>query len=144
MGKKLQANKWPCWDNFRGAGIIRDLEKRDIVGVWSVCSFLIGPEDAMAPWEGGCHGTLIYTRDGYMSLSLNADNHIDYERSTLFYSGSYILENNQVHHTVKNAANPERIDKTVVRDVVLNDGRLALSTTGDFGNACIVFKKLQL
>ena len=64
------------------------IEAQKIVGSWNLDSFVIRKGDSSTEWQGGSHGILIYSEDGYMSVSINANIFESIDRSSLYYAGS--------------------------------------------------------
>lgn len=109
-----------------------------LIGTWSLIEFKYENEaQEMVSWGNRAHGLLIYTADGYMSLSVNNEDDI------FFYAGKYsILDHSQVVHYVTNASNPARIGKKLIRDIQMSDAKLTLSSTGDeFGKGFISWRR---
>jgi hypothetical protein len=118
------------------------LPPRKIIGTWSLDTFTITPPSGdEKPWGENVSGSLIYTNDGYMSVSINAK--IDHSaplKSLLFYAGTYELKDNTIIHNVTQATDPNRIGKTLERTVAFTDSGMMLTGTGTFGTAKLHWK----
>lgn len=123
------------------------LSSEQIVGTWSLDSFIIEKDDQANPWRDGAYGLLIYSHDGYMSVSVNVPkSDPEWERYSFFYAGTYRLESEgTVAHSVRNASNPARIGQTLLRKASLKDDRLQLIAAdpgeGPYSRAILVWTK---
>jgi hypothetical protein len=97
---------------------------------------------------------LIYSADGYMSVSINRDNEKksgneakDLFDSILFYSGTYSTDSEQcdlIRHKVTNASNPDRIGRDMIRYANLDGDLLTLKSPVEaFGQATLVWRKIK-
>lgn len=112
---------------------------KSLVGTWQLVEFKYENEaQEMVSWGNHPTGLLIYTPDGYMSLSVNNEDDI------FFYAGKYSVNSkSQVLHEITNASNPTRIGKQLIRNIQMNEDQLTLSSTGDeFGKGFITWRKL--
>lgn len=119
----------------------------ELVGTWKLKSFKLKKNDTWSNWRENPHGILIYSKEGYMSVSINSENKDrDWIDTILFYSGTYKIENDIVVHYVTNATDPKRIHKKMVRKLSGNeDGSLIkLSASGHFGEAILEWEKILL
>lgn len=118
------------------------LKVDDLKGSWTLEDFILEKDGFPRPWREGAHGILIYSPDGYMSVSINSKSRehswID---SLLFYAGTYEVDGDTVTHQVLNATGEKRIDKAMVRKGQLNGNILELVTEGSFGKATLRWEK---
>ena len=126
--------------------------KHEIIGSWALERFDIEePSKNVRPWGKNATGLLIYTADGYMSVSINRDveNKSDQEAknifdSILFYSGTFAAETEIIRHKVTNASSPTRIGKEMIRYATLDGDRLTLkSPVESFGQAILIWRKIK-
>jgi hypothetical protein len=122
-----------------------------LVGTWLLERFLIENIDGeIRDWGRNSKGQLIYTENGYMSVSINrevenkssveAQNYFD---SILFYSGTFTVDKDIIKHQVKNASNPNRIGKELVRHAKLDGNLLTLTSPKEsFGKAILTWGKV--
>jgi hypothetical protein len=124
----------------------------EIVGTWSLESFVIHPKEGSSrPWGEGLRGLLIYTESGHVSVSINKDvvsksgnSDEDILDSVLFYAGTYTLQGNVIHHQVTQATSPSRIGRDMIRYAEFKNGNLNLTTPEEaFGKAVLVWKKIE-
>jgi len=102
------------------------------------------------PWGKDIHGLLIYTSDGYMSVSINKaiENKSDNDSknifdSILFYSGTYSIDGHVINHKVTEASNPQRIGKDMIRYAKIDGSKITLSSPKEsFGTAHLIWKKI--
>ena len=122
----------------------KDITKKKVIGLWSVVDFKIISKNGLErKWADEVYGTLIYTPDNFMSVSLNGKK--NGESLFLFYSGKYVVaKNNIIKHRVDNATDPKRVNKTMIRLASYNNGFLTLTAYGDYGTAIIKWKKYNL
>jgi len=122
-------------------------------GTYTLESFEIeNPEGVCTPWGVNTRGLLIYTPDGYMSVSINKDvdaaqsGDAEFEAifdSILFYSGTYQLEGNLIRHQVTQASSPARIGREMLRYASWNGPCVTLVTPKEsFGRAILVWRKV--
>lgn len=114
----------------------------DISGSWSLVSFSIEDELGSRNWGEDSHGILIYSPDGFMSVSINSTPTENPSDSILFYAGKYSLSANTVRHEVCNASDPARIGREMVREFKLENGILTLVARGEFGKAVLCWRKI--
>lgn len=129
--------------------MIRD----DLYGSWTLESFDIEALDGkVAPWGRNAHGLLLYDKSGNMSASINRalEEKFDVPEknifdSILFYSGTYTLhDGNEIRHQVKNASNPTRIGREMIRYAEFNGSLLTLVTPKEsFGRAILKWRKVK-
>ena len=124
------------------------INKKDIVGEWSLQDFTIESNDKIRPWRTNAHGLLIYTLSGYMSVSINGDEaeklaHSKTANSILFYSGRYRIVENMIIHEVINASDANRIGKEMIRTAFQEKDKLILVGKGEFGTATLTWKKIS-
>lgn len=121
-----------------------------ILGTWVLESFTIETaQKETKSWGQNCHGLLIYSPDGYMSVSINKDverkSDVDAQNiydSILFYSGTFIVEGDTIQHQVTQASNPARIGREMLRFVTFESNILVLTTPQEsFGRAILKWKK---
>lgn len=121
------------------------MEKNDILGLWKLKAFEIEkPDGQISDWRPNAHGTLFYDQSGHMSVSINADSldSSDSSDGILFYSGTFKLKNDTtIDHYVVNASKPERIGKTMIRDISLRNEDLYIVGRGDFGEARLIWTR---
>lgn len=124
---------------------------QNVVGTWTLESFEIEDlQKKVSPWGKKAHGQLIYTDDGYMSVSINreleAKSAIESENifdAILFYSGTYQVDGSTITHKVLNASNPSRIGKTMLRYAQIeSDLLILLSPQESFGRAILKWKRV--
>lgn len=93
---------------------------------------------------------LIYTDNGYMSVSINREvenkssievqNYFD---SILFYSGTFSIDKDIIKHQVTNASNPTRIGKELIRYAKMDGNILTLTSPKEsFGTAILTWRKV--
>lgn len=129
---------------------MQKLSLSDIEGSWELVSFeLEGLDSKVLPWGSNAHGLLIYAKSGQMSVSINRDMTSEGEEanrifdSILFYSGIYRIEGTSIFHIVKNASNPNRIGKEMIRYASLSSDVLTLSSPIEsFGRAILKWKRI--
>lgn len=130
-----------------GAG----MGKGRFVGTYKLESFEIEEHSGhKRPWGKDVHGLLIYTADGYMSVSINkaveakSDNESkNIFDSILFYSGTYQVDEGTITHQVTQASNPQRIGKTLLRYANVEGDKVALSSPKEsFGTAHLTWKRI--
>lgn len=123
-----------------------------ISGTWALERFnIIEPTGKICPWGHNTTGLLLYTSDGYMSVSINravdpieSNSPKDLFNSILFYAGTYSIIENIISHKVSNASNPSRIGKEMIRHANLKEGLLELkSPVESFGQAVLVWRKIS-
>ena len=124
-------------------------------GSWRLESFSIEePSGKVRPWGKNTHGMLIYSADGFMSVSINRDNEKksgndakDLFDSILFYSGTYSTNSEDadiIRHKVTNASNPDRIGRDMIRYAKLEGDLLTLKSPVEaFGQANLVWRKVK-
>lgn len=126
--------------------------KNRIIGSWVLESFNIDDAaSSVRAWGKNTTGLLIYSPEGYMSVSINKNVEGNSEQETknifdsiLFYSGTYTINGGEIHHKVFNASNPSRIGKSMIRYPSLNGDLLTLkSPVESFGQAILVWRKIQ-
>lgn len=129
------------WNSTAEAKMIT---KEQILGSWRIVDFtIISKNGAEEKWAENTHGTLIYTPENFMSVSINGQRNND--PVYLFYSGKYIVcENNVIKHRVLNATDPNRINKTMIRSASYKKNVLTLTAFGNYGTAVIRWKKYNL
>ncbi len=122
-----------------------------VVGTWLLERFLIeSTNDDRRDWGRNSKGQLIYTDNGYMSVSINrevesksvidAQNYFD---SILFYSGTFSIEKDIIKHQVTNASNPTRIGNELIRYAKLDGNVLTLTSPKEsFGTAILTWRKV--
>jgi hypothetical protein len=123
-----------------------------VSGTWILDSFnIIEPTGKIRLWGENTNGLLLYTPDGYMSVSINkavspigSNCPKDLIDSILFYAGTFSITANIVTHKVTNASNPLRIGKEMIRYAKIQDNLLELkSPVESFGQAILVWRRLQ-
>ena len=116
----------------------------DICGTWHLKAFKLIKDGVVEPWRNGAHGILIYSPDGFMSVSINSDpTQKDWIDTILFYAGTYEVIGDEVTHKVLNATSGERISKTLVRKARFNSEVLSLTAEGSYGKAVIEWQRLS-
>lgn len=123
-----------------------------LVGSWRLERFEIKePSGRIREWGRNPKGLLLYSADGFMSVSINreienkapdpAQNTLD---SLLFYAGPYRVEGDTIFHDVTIASSPTRIGKTMMRQASIEGDTLTLKApTESFGAATLIWKKLH-
>jgi len=122
-------------------------------GTYTLDSFEIeNLEGLRTPWGVNTRGLLIYTPDGYMSVSINKDidaaqaGDAEFEAifdSVLFYSGTYQMECDLIRHQVTQASNPARIGREMLRYASWSGPCVTLVTPKEsFGRAILVWRKV--
>ncbi len=123
---------------------------KEIAGSWRLKSFKIeSPEGQIRDWGVDAHGLLIYTLDGFMSVSINrkvqekSDNRFEnLFDSILFYSGTYKIEEDLIRNKVTEASNPDRIGKEMIRYAKSEGNTITLTTPKEaFGTAILVWQR---
>jgi hypothetical protein len=106
----------------------------DFVGVWKlVKSENPMPDGSLVTYCNGVHGYIIYTAEGYVSVSLNcgpkvSDNEpADISGRKFFYTGTFTLEGNVVTHHLENASDVQLIGTDSVRTAGLIGSVLVLT-----------------
>lgn len=121
-------------------------------GSWQLESFdITEPSGNVRPWGKNTHGLLIYSPDGFMSVSINRDNEKksgneakDLFDSILFYSGTYSDDGDVIRHKVTNASNPDRIGRDMIRYAKLDGELLTLKSPVEaFGQATLVWRRVK-
>lgn len=125
--------------------------KGHFAGTYKLESFEIEENSGhRRPWGKDVHGLLIYTADGYMSVSINkavetkSDNDSkNIFDSILFYSGTYQADAGTITHQVTQASNPQRIGKTLLRYASVEGDKVTLSSPKEsFGIAHLTWKRI--
>lgn len=125
--------------------------KGHFIGTYKLESFEIEENSGhRRPWGKDVHGLLIYTADGYMSVSINkavetkSDNDSkNIFDSILFYSGTYQVDDDMITHQVTQASNPQRIGKTLLRYASVEGDKVTLSSPKEsFGIAHLAWKRI--
>ena len=122
---------------------------KSLHGSWILENFEIEkPDGSKKPWGESMSGLLIYSPDGYMSVSINCKTDSkepnDVLNSVLFYSGTYHVLENTIKHQVKNATNLDRIGKELIRFYKFDSDLLHLYTPKQsFGVAHLIWKKVK-
>jgi hypothetical protein len=118
-------------------------------GAWELVRFeMIDQEGLRTFWGEKASGLLIYTPDGYMSVSINSQAIFGSEDAQevldgiLFYSGRYRVQGREIRHQVLHASDPRRIGSEMVREVSFNDGLMTLTARGDFGVAELCWRRI--
>ena len=119
-----------------------------IVGSYNLNSFEIEKSEGVSvPWRKNANGMLIYTSEGTMSVSINAEkDRSDRQESEtlLFYAGTYeVRDQNIIVHHVTNASGLDRIGKEMVREASVEGNRIRLISRGEFGVATLVWEKRE-
>lgn len=123
-----------------------DVDANPLVGAWSLVSFEVRAADGRVsyPYGSDALGHIIYSPDGYMSVTIMSANRPDFETSDLLggsleeraeaartyvsYSGPYeVLAGRLVHH-VEVSLFPNWVGGSQERFYELEDDRLRLST----------------
>lgn len=135
---------------YGGSNVDKPGSTREVAGTYRLLSFEIHQKDGIVrQWSAQVHGTLIYSAEGTMAVSINGDRRAASNHpaegllaSILSYAGTYSVENGVIRHQVTEASDPERIGKEMVRDArwVSND-ELELAGSGDFGRAVLIWKR---
>jgi len=130
-----------AWTSYAEARVIT---KKNILGLWRVIDFtIISQNGEPKKWADDTHGTLIYTPNNFMSVSINGKRNEEYV--SLFYSGKYtVCKKNIIKHRVDNATDHHRINKTMIREANYKNGVLTLIAYGDYGKAVIKWEKYNL
>jgi Lipocalin-like domain len=118
--------------------------KEKLVGTWKLKSFLIETNGQKREWRHGAHGFLIYSKEGFVSVSINSlsKSNDDLFESILFYAGKFEVNENKILHFVTNATDIHRIDKIMERDISLDGNLLNIIGKGDFGSADLQWEKV--
>jgi hypothetical protein len=130
------------------SNIQKSRKESGVIGSWDLESFVITRKDGTAKsWGKNARGLLIYTDEGTMSVSINADVEGDQTsrenqfRSLLFYAGTYEMEAGKIVHRVTKATELGRMGKDLIREATLSGNILTLVGRGDFGVATVVWRK---
>ena len=120
------------------------MKAEQICGSWRLVEFKIKKNGLTKDWRRGAHGILIYSGDGYMSVSINSysEKKEDWIDSVLFYAGKYQIDGNSVIHNVMNATSNDRLNKPMIRTAKVKNKTLLLSAEGDFGKAILKWEKI--
>lgn len=124
---------------------------QSILGTWELVRFKItSHEGATKNWGPNPRGQLIYTDDGYMSVSINRDpqpsdsNAQSILNSILFYSGTYVLDGDTIQHQVTLASSPDRVGRKMIRYAEFHDDEIHLKTPKEaYGTATLVWKRAK-
>lgn len=107
---------------------------RSVVGTWILeKSDNPLPDGTVVPYCTGVHGMIIYTAEGYVSVSLNcgpkgeAAEPADISGRKFFYAGTYQFDGAQVTHNLLNASQENLIGSSFTRDVTIDGASLVLS-----------------
>ncbi len=85
-----------------------------LIGSWRLKDFKVFDEHGLEKkWQDEIKGLLIYTKDGYMSASINGN--IQNE----FYTGKYKVIENTVAHYVELASDHEKINNKLERHITM-------------------------
>jgi hypothetical protein len=91
------------------------------------------PNGKLVSYCTGVHGIIIYTSDGYVSVSLNCDpvgrgkEPADVSGRKFFYAGTYQFDGTRATHLMLNASQPELIGETFSRFVTIRGSQLILT-----------------
>jgi hypothetical protein len=120
-----------------------------VEGAWELVRFeMIDQEGIRTFWGEKASGLLIYTPDGYMSVSIHSQAIFRSEDAKeildgiLFYSGRYQVQGHEIRHQVLHASDPHRIGSEMVREARFNDGLMTLTARGDFGVAALCWRRI--
>ena len=103
----------------------------DLVGTWTLKRHLSLRAGEESPTGHEPGGLLIYAATGHMMVAINFST--DSEGHTapgVFYAGTFMATDREVHHFVTLSSDPKRIGKTLTRTAEL-DGTLLSLTVGD-------------
>lgn len=125
------------------------MNSRSLIGSWTLEKFEIeDPQGSISPWGVNASGLLIYSADGRMSVSINADPEggeaagpnqlLD---AMLFYAGTYEMISGQIVHHVSHASDRSRIGQDMVRDAVLDGETLTITAKGGYGTSRLVWRR---
>ncbi|MCC5792127.1 MAG: hypothetical protein JJT82_05900 [Legionellaceae bacterium] len=130
--------------SFISKGFSHSIKTNDIVGLWRIESFtIINTKGVARKWAEQIHGTLFYSKDNFMSVSLNGKN--GKSNKILFYSGTYdVYSDKEIVHSVLNASDPNRINKIMFRKAEINSGYLTLIAKAKYGTAILKWKKIKV
>jgi hypothetical protein len=136
--------------NTAFASPLQTITATDLVGTWILVDSLnpnsTGPDE---PYCNGVHGKIIYTADGYVSVSLNcgprlkASEPADISGRKFFYSGKFSLEGSQVTHHLDNASDVNLIGTDTVREASLDGPLLTLKGVNQGRTFTAVWRKVQ-
>lgn len=121
---------------------------KDLIGEWKLENFEIKkPNGDKKLWGVKMHGILLYTPNGYMSVSINKEVKCNATseqtlKSLLFYAGTYEMIDGKILHHVMNATDFSRIGKKLVREAKIEKGKLMLIGHGNFGTAFLTWHKI--
>ena len=117
-----------------------------LVGTWKLVSYSCSDESGNVDYPLGpeASGYIIYTADGYMSVSMSAANRANYASEDLkggtveektaaaetyiAYCGKYELHEDRVVHHIELAVFPNRVGTSQVRYYELSGDRIDLTT----------------
>ncbi len=124
------------------------MEVNELVGSWSLQAFEIqDTQGNLRSWGSNVTGLLIYSSDGRMSVSINADPSGDPPSPTqllaamLFYSGTFEIRDGHIVHLVTNASDRSRIGNEMVRSAELKSELLTIKAAGDYGSSRLVWRR---
>ncbi len=124
-------------------------ESLRVHGTWDLVRFeVIDPDGFQTSWGEDASGLLIYTPEGFMSVSIHSKSIFRTEDAheildgILFYSGRYRVQSGEIRHQVLHASDPQRIGSEMVREVRHSDGLMTLTARGDFGVAELCWRRL--
>ena len=131
----------------------QESKKTSLPGTYILDSFEIEDlEGVRTPWGVNTRGLLIYTADGYMSVSINKNaeaaqaGDAEFEAifdSILFYSGTYQVDGDLIRHQVTQASNPARIGREMPRYASWVGPCVTLATPKEsFGRAILIWRKV--
>ena len=121
------------------------MDKSAICGTWHLKAFNLLKDGVVKPWRNGANGILIYSPDGFMSVSINSESsHESWLDTILFYAGTYEVHGDEVTHQVLNATSKDRINKSLVRKAVLISGILSLTAEGTYGKGSHRLAKIKI
>src|SRR5687767_13112406 len=96
------------------------IRSNKIVGCWGLIDFYTVEQNNLIKWKGIEKGLLIYTVEGYVSVSINRQPLEDKEfteaeknRLNFFYAGTYQIVHNIVMHKITCSNIPNLINKNL-------------------------------
>lgn len=127
------------------------MESMNLVGSWHLKKFFVTDKTGVTrEWQQGCgEGLLIYSSDGHMSVSINAEpatlqelaEHELILQRCLFYAGTYEVNETEVTHRVMFATSGQRIGEEMKRAFHLSNDQLTLKAFGEYGSSELIWER---
>lgn len=102
--------------------------ENNLIGTWKLSSVIINQEDGRKDTHHNFNdGLLIYTNNGYMSVSINID--LNENNIVEIYSGKYEIKNDSVIHHVNNSNDIKKINHDLERKFNFNEDKSQVELT---------------